>query len=113
LFAGTPSDSDDGLGDPYVEIAWARYFRGSRFAGAYPIPEGLSILRLGFGVVIPAGTYDAADLLMPGAQPRPPQSLATFDLHAGSLHLPRQRADSLAPTEAGIQRQFLLEPNLP
>jgi hypothetical protein len=71
LFPGTPSDSDAGLGDPYVEIAWARYFgapRPSRFAGAYPIPEGLSIL-LGFGVVIPVGTYDAADLLSQALSP--------------------------------------------
>lgn len=60
LFAGTSRECDTGMGDPYVEIAWARYFgtpRASEFAGAYPIPEGLSVL-LGIGAVIPIGRFN-------------------------------------------------------
>ena len=71
LFPGTQSEAEAGVGDPYVEVAWARYFgtpRPSRFAGAYPIPEGLSIL-LGFGAVIPAGKYDASDPLIQALSP--------------------------------------------
>lgn len=62
LYTGTSNGRDAGVGDPYVEIAWSRYFgtpRPSRYAGANPIPEGLSVL-LGLGVVIPAGQYDAS-----------------------------------------------------
>lgn len=62
LFPGESRQHDTGVGDPYVEIAWSRYFgtpRPSICAGAKPIPEGLSVL-LGFGVVFPAGKYDAA-----------------------------------------------------
>jgi hypothetical protein len=64
LFVGTPSHCTAGMGDPYVEIDWSRSFgklRPSRFAGAYPILQGLTIMA-GFGVVFPAGTYDASDL---------------------------------------------------
>ncbi len=65
FFMGEPDESDAGVGDPYVEIAWARYFgtvRPSKFAGAYPVPEGLSIL-LAFGAVLPFGKFDASDPL--------------------------------------------------
>jgi hypothetical protein len=64
LFLGTPSDCTQGVGDPYVEIDWSRSFgtlRQSKFEGAYPILQGLAIM-FGFGVVFPAGTYDASDL---------------------------------------------------
>lgn len=65
LFTGTQDDCDTGVGDPYVEIAWSRFFgnwRPSEHAGAYPIPEGLSVL-LGIGAVIPAGKFTARDPL--------------------------------------------------
>jgi hypothetical protein len=60
LFATTPKDCQSGLGDPYVEIAWSRSFgtlRPSKFPGAFPIFEGLSVM-VGFGVVFPFGQYD-------------------------------------------------------
>ena len=63
LFIGEPSDCTNGVGDPYVEVDWSRSFgrpRPSKFSGAYPIFQGLTIL-IGFGVVFPAGTYDASD----------------------------------------------------
>lgn len=63
LFANEHSRCTAAVGDPYVELAWSRSFgtlRQSKYPGAYPILEGLTILA-GFGVVIPAGTYDAAD----------------------------------------------------
>lgn len=65
FFANQSDDCDTGVGDPYVEIAWSRFFgtwRPSTYAGAYPIPEGLSLL-LGFGTVIPAGKFTARDPL--------------------------------------------------
>ena len=49
------------MGDPYVEVDWARFFgrvRASSDSGAYPILEGLSVL-VGFGVVIPVGSFDS------------------------------------------------------
>lgn len=63
LFASEYSRCNSAIGDPYVELDWSRFFgtlRQSRYPGAYPILEGLTILA-GFGVVIPAGTYDAVD----------------------------------------------------
>ena len=36
--------------------------RASKFAGAYPVPEGLSVL-LGVGAVLPLGKCDASDPL--------------------------------------------------
>jgi hypothetical protein len=71
LFTGTSDDCDTGIGDPYVEIAWSRFFgsfRPSEYAGAYPIPEGLSVL-LGFGAVIPAGKFTARDPLSQALSP--------------------------------------------
>ena len=62
LFATTPKRCLLGVGDPYVEVAWSRYFgtpRPSRFPGAFPILEGLTV-ALGFGAVLPVGTYDAS-----------------------------------------------------
>jgi len=63
LFVGEPDRCTIAVGDPYVEVDWSRSFgslRPSKFAGAYPILEGLTIL-LGFGAVIPIGTFDASD----------------------------------------------------
>ena len=60
LFALTPNRCISGFGDPYVEIAWSRHFggvRASRYPGAFPIAEGLT-LALGFGAVFPVGRYD-------------------------------------------------------
>jgi hypothetical protein len=68
LFEATPKRCIAGVGDPYVEVAWSRYFgtpRPSQYAGAFPIPEGLTI-ALGFGVVIPIGKYDGADATIQG-----------------------------------------------
>jgi hypothetical protein len=65
LFTGQPSECERGVGDPYVEIDWSRNFgtfRPSKYPGAYPILQGLSLL-VGFGVVFPAGQYQDADLL--------------------------------------------------
>jgi hypothetical protein len=63
LFANTTSRCMVGLGDPYVEVAWSRSFgtlRPPKYPGALPILEGLTVM-LGFGVVLPAGTYDARE----------------------------------------------------
>jgi hypothetical protein len=53
------------MGDPYVEVDWARFFgtvRPSRNSGAYPILEGLSVL-VGFGVVVPLGGFNSSSPL--------------------------------------------------
>ena len=65
LFVREPSECKQGVGDPYAEIDWSRYFgtpRPSKYQGAYPILQGLNVL-VGFGTVLPAGTYDDSDLL--------------------------------------------------
>ncbi|MCC7253580.1 transporter [Hyphomicrobium sp.] len=65
LFAGTSRECDAGLGDPYVEIAWSRYFgtpRASEFDGVLPIPEGFALM-LGIGAVIPIGRFKPSDPL--------------------------------------------------
>ena len=64
LFIGIPSDCNFGIGDPYVEIDWSRSFgtvRPSKFPGAFPILQGLTVL-VGFGAVFPAGDYDPTDV---------------------------------------------------
>jgi len=63
VFASMPKRCISGIGDPYIEVNWSRFFgtvRPSRYPGAYPIAEGLTV-ALGFGAVIPAGRYDALD----------------------------------------------------
>jgi hypothetical protein len=65
LLTGTSDHCQAGVGDPYVEINWSRYFgtlRPSRYPGAFPIAEGLSIL-VGFGAVLPAGNFASSDPL--------------------------------------------------
>lgn len=60
IFAFEQVDCRQGVGDPYVELDWSRSFghmRPSKYAGAYPIRQGLTVLA-GFGVVFPAGSYD-------------------------------------------------------
>jgi len=63
IVAATPKRCISGVGDPYVEAAWSRYFgtpRKSRFGDAFPIAEGLTI-ALAFGMVVPSGKYDVID----------------------------------------------------
>lgn len=65
LFTGTSRECRSGVGDPYFEVDWGRYFgtpRASKHAGAYPIAEGLSVL-VGLGVVVPIGDYRSRDPL--------------------------------------------------
>jgi hypothetical protein len=65
LFIGQSDDCTRGPGDPYMEIDWSRSFgklRPSKFPGALPIFEGLSVLG-GFGVVFPGQAYNASDPL--------------------------------------------------
>jgi hypothetical protein len=61
LFATLPRHCMMGVGDPYVEVSWSRAFgtlRPSQYPGTYPILEGLAV-ALGFGTVVPIGTYTA------------------------------------------------------
>lgn len=60
LFASQSWDCAQGVGDPYIELTWSRFFgrpRPSRDPGAFPILEGLAI-SLGLGAVLPTGQYD-------------------------------------------------------
>src|SRR5262249_19665507 len=55
-----PFRSTWGMGDPYFELAWSRYFgqtRPSKYPGALPILEGL-VVGAGIGVVVPGGKYE-------------------------------------------------------
>ncbi len=64
LFAGEDRDCKTGMGDPYVEADWSRFFgtwRPSKHPDAYPIAEGLAVL-FGLGAVLPLGEYDHRDL---------------------------------------------------
>jgi hypothetical protein len=68
LFATQTKRCVTGVGDPYIELAWSRYFgtpRPSRYQDAYPISEGLTI-AFAFGMVIPVGTYNAYDATTQG-----------------------------------------------
>jgi hypothetical protein len=68
LFVTTSTRCISGFGDPYVEVAWSRYFgkaRPSRDPNALPIAEGLTI-AFGFGTVVPIGRYDAYDATIQG-----------------------------------------------
>lgn len=61
LVSVVPRRCISGFGDPYFEVAWSRSFgqlRPSRYPGALPIMEGLTV-GLGLGVVLPIGKYDA------------------------------------------------------
>jgi hypothetical protein len=65
LFLQEADDCSQGIGDPYVEIDWARFFgriHPSRDANAFPIAQGLGML-VGFGTLFPTGTYDPSTLL--------------------------------------------------
>ena len=68
LFETTPKRCIAGVGDPYVEVAWSRFFgtvRPSQYPGAFPIAEGLT-LALGAGAVIPLGRYGPTDAATQG-----------------------------------------------
>ena len=68
LFEVTPKRCTNGLGDPYLEVSWSRYFgtpRPSAYAGAYPIFEGLAI-SFGLGIVVPIGRYEVVDATVQG-----------------------------------------------
>lgn len=68
LFKTTPKRCIAGVGDPYVEVDWSRFFgtiRPSEYPGALPIAEGLTIAA-GFGVVIPVGRYSEVDATVQG-----------------------------------------------
>ena len=63
LFATIPKRCVAGIGDPYVEVDWSRFFgtlRPSKYPGALPIAEGLTV-ALGFGVIVPIGKYNVLD----------------------------------------------------
>jgi hypothetical protein len=55
-----PSRCTWGMGDPYFEVGWSRYFgqpHPSKYPDALPILEGL-VLGLGIGAVVPVGKYE-------------------------------------------------------
>lgn len=55
-----PGTCITGAGDPYIELAWSRFFgtaRPSIFADAPPVPQGLSVMA-SFGFVAPLGRYN-------------------------------------------------------
>jgi hypothetical protein len=63
LFTGDSSRCTLGVGDAYIEVDWSRSFgalRRSKYPGAYPILQGLTVLA-GLGVVIPTGAFSASD----------------------------------------------------
>jgi len=65
LLVGQDSRCEQGLGDLYFEFDWSKSFakpRASKYPGAYPIMEGLTVL-LGLGVVAPTGSFDSSDFL--------------------------------------------------
>lgn len=65
LFPGQSRRCKSGMGDPYVEADWARYFgtpRASKYPNAFPIAEGLAIM-LGLGLVIPVGDFTNSEPL--------------------------------------------------
>jgi hypothetical protein len=68
LFAATSKRCIAGVGDPYVEAAWSRFFgtvRKSQYPGALPIAEGLTVL-FGFGTVTPLGYFNVKDATTQG-----------------------------------------------
>jgi hypothetical protein len=68
LFEVTPKRCIAGVGDPYFELMWSRFFgtlRPSQYPGAYPIAEGLTI-GAGLGIVIPVGRYSVVDATTQG-----------------------------------------------
>ncbi len=68
LFAIQQTRCIQGVGDPYAEIDWSHFFgapRPSKYPGALPIAEGLTVL-LGFGTVVPIGKYNVVDAVDQG-----------------------------------------------
>lgn len=71
LFTAEQSRCESGVGDLYIEFDWSRSFgfaRPSKYPGAYPILQGLTVLA-GFGVVFPTGEYDASSLTRQALSP--------------------------------------------
>ena len=71
LFIGELENCTIGVGDPYAEVDWSHSFgklRPSKFPGAYPVLQGLTML-VGFGIVFPGVTYDASDPLQQTLSP--------------------------------------------
>lgn len=65
LLEGQDNRCEQGVDDPYVELDWSKSFatpRASKYPGAYPIMEGLTVM-LGLGIVIPTGSFDGSDPL--------------------------------------------------
>ena len=65
MFAGERNICQAGFGDPYVEVAWSRFYgtiRPSYDPGALPILQGLTVL-FGFGTVVPIGQFNPASPL--------------------------------------------------
>jgi hypothetical protein len=61
IVSTNPSRCLSGVGDPYVEMSWSRFFGFTRHSydkNAAPIREGLAV-RAGLGAVLPFGPYDA------------------------------------------------------
>lgn len=68
LFEATPSQCIAGIGDPYIELVWSRFFgtmRPSHYPGAFPVAEGLA-LSLGVGVIVPVGEFEVEDAALQG-----------------------------------------------
>ena len=62
IVSANPSRCLSGVGDPYVEMSWSRFFGFTRPASdknAFPIREGLAV-GLGLGAVLPIGLYNAS-----------------------------------------------------
>ena len=98
LFDATPKRCISGLGDPYVELNWSRYFgtpRPSRYPGAYPILEGLAV-SAGFGMVNPTGRYNAADVTLQG--PTLGNNIWDFAPIVGFTYTTRLISSSCRPT---------------
>ena len=63
LFAPTAKLCRHGVGDPYVEAVWSRYFgtpRLSKYPNSFPIAGGLTVAA-GFGALLPVGQYNALE----------------------------------------------------
>ena len=62
IVSSNPSRCQSGVGDPYVEMSWSRFFgftRPSYDTNAVPIREGLAV-GAGLGAVLPFGLYNAS-----------------------------------------------------
>ena len=61
IVSANPSRCRSGMGDPYVEMFWSRFYgftRPSYDKNAFPIREGL-VVGAGLGAVLPYGAYNS------------------------------------------------------